>query len=342
MLLFCKNDVTVEAFITTNAQQRINNINGLTLQRRRTETGYYVPFSSPEIMSGNSNFHDSYSKLFMSSNKNENEYSVEIRLREEAESPFRKVRFLGFGALLVGALTSLAVSTARIAAALAGVNTDLMEESVTNAVIDTAGVIVLGFLLKRDGDAQESRLKRAAKGAEFAKLAVRGSSSLLEGAAAGTSSGSVSAGKSTTSVALSALRRGRGVDKRVVIAAGGKDKISDVLKEAKALGDDALSVNDLVIVPVVLPQCTAPLGLDDVTLIEQENVLLPAGGNWRSIIADEAEDAKKQGVDVEKEGFCIVLKKNGRVGQRTRGIFLDRMCGEVTERREAGMDVKNI
>jgi len=101
MLLFCKNDVTVEAFIATNAQQRINNINGLTLQRRRIETGYYVPFSSPEIMSGNSNFHDSYSKLFMSSNKNENEYSVEIRLREEAESPFRKVRFLGMCACVL-------------------------------------------------------------------------------------------------------------------------------------------------------------------------------------------------------------------------------------------------
>jgi len=40
--------------------------------------------------------------------------------------------------------------------------------------------------------------------------------------------------------------------------------------------------------------------------------------------------------------LCVILKKNGRVGQRTRGIFLERMVGEVEGRRQAGMDVTNI
>jgi len=96
-----------------------------------------------------------------------------------------------------------------------------------------------------------------------------------------------------------------------------------------------------VIVPVVYPQGTAPLGLD-VDLLEQDCVALPAGGNWKAVINDEASEAVRQGVDITGEGFCIVLKKNGRVGQRTKGIYLDRMVGEVNERRAAGMDVSNI
>ena len=59
-----------------------------------------------------------------------------IRLREEAESPFRKIRFFVYFNLLGGALTSLFVSTARIAAAASGVNADLMDESLVNAAVE--------------------------------------------------------------------------------------------------------------------------------------------------------------------------------------------------------------
>lgn len=266
------------------------------------------------------------------------EYSREIRLREEAESPFRKVRLFLYAAILGGAFTSLAVSTARIAAGMSGINTDLLEQSAINAGVDVAGIVLFGFLFKRDVDAQESRLKRAAKGAEFAKLTIRGSPVLLEGAV-GAASGQL-AGKAAMTAPLSSLRRGRGVDKRVVIASAGKDKIKEVLEDTCNLAE-SLMLNDLVVVPVVYPQGTAPLGLD-IELLEQDCVALPAGGNWRSIINDEASEAISQGVDIENEGFSIVLKKNGRVGQRTKGIYLGRMVGEVTERRAAGMDVSNI
>jgi hypothetical protein len=57
---------------------------------------------------------------------------------------------------------------------------------------------------------------------------------------------------------------------------------------------------------------------------------------------EEAAEAISQGVDIEEEGFCVILKKNGRVGQRTRGIFLDNLVGNVVARKEAGMDVKNV
>ena len=60
------------------------------------------------------------------------------------------------------------------------------------------------------------------------------------------------------------------------------------------------------------------------------------------MITDEMEEAMKQDINVYEDGFCVILKKNGRVGQRTRGIFLSNMVGDVTQRREAGMDVMNI
>lgn len=265
----------------------------------------------------------------MSSNEDPSEFSREIRLREEAESPFRNVRFFFYITTIGGAATSLAVSVARIAAALSGVNTDLMEQSVTNAAVDTLGILVLAFLWKRDTDAQQSRLKRAAKGAELAKLMVRGSASLL---------GSDS-GKSAV-IPLSAFRRGRGIDKRVVIVAAGKDKIKSLLEESKQYSD-SLILNDLVIVPVVVPQANAPLGLEP-EILDQEYIALPAGGSWITVIGDEASQAEEQGIDVVNEGVSIVLKKNGRVGQRTRGIFLERMVSEVVERKEKGMDVVNI
>lgn len=301
----------------TNSPYQLNrNYNSLSPKIRNSKSQYHV-IKTPSHSTS----------LSMSSE----EYSREIRLREEAESPFRKVRFFGYATLITGALISFAVSGSRVAAGLAGINTDLMDQSITNVEADLAGILVLGFLYKRDLDAQNVKLKRAAKGAELAKLMVRGTPALLD---------RDTPGAKNTVIPLSSFRSGRGIDKRVVIAAAGKDKIEEILEQAKNYAD-ALIASDLVIVPVVLPQGTGPLGLDK-DLIEQDYLALPAGGNWQSVIGDEAAIAEEQGVDVSKEGICVIMKKNGRVGQRTKGIYIERMCGEVTQRREMGMDVNNI
>ena len=256
------------------------------------------------------------------------EYSRELYLREEAESPFRKVRFFFYFSLGGGALTSLAVSTARIAAGLNGINTDLLDESLINAGVDLVGIAAVAFFFQRDLAAQESRLQRASKGAELAKLQIRCPPSLLsEGL-------EEEDGNKPVQTSLASLRRGRGIEKRVVIAAAGPDKIQEVLQQADEL-KDSLEFSDLLVVPVVLPQCTAPA-------TDSTAVALPVGSNWKIVVEDEAQQAVDQGVDVAKEGFCVILKKNGRVGQRTRGVFLNRMVGEVAERQQAGMDIKNI
>jgi hypothetical protein len=263
----------------------------------------------------------------------EDDYSQDIRLREEAESPFRKVRFFTYASLGAGAVQSLLVSSARIAAALSGINTDLLDESITNAAVDLGGIVVLAILTKRDMEAQESRLKRAKKGGDLARLMIRASKSLAEDASDSALPGMF------FNTNLSSLRRGRGIEKRVVIAAAGKEKVAEILKEASRL-QDALTLNDFIIVPVVLPQGIAPTVDENMPL--PECVALPLGANWKSVVDDETEEARRQGIDVEGQGIAIVLKKNGRVGQRTKGVFLSQMVGEVEDRRAFGLDVKNI
>ena len=260
--------------------------------------------------------------IFMSQQEGKPEYSRELLLREEAESPFRKVRFFFYLSLAGGAATSLAVSVARIAAGLAGINTDLLQESLTNAGVDVGGLAVLAFLYQRDLKAQEARLKQAFKGAALAKLMIRGSKSIITGLDAPADASDDSDMFTTT---LASLRRGRGIEKRVVITAGGKDKIAEIIKEAVKL-QDRIEMSDLLIIPVLMPQGVAPevSGMDMPSCIA-----LPVGNNWKFVVDDEAEEAVNQGVDIEKEGFCVILKKNGRVGQRTRGVFIERMVGEV-------------
>jgi len=143
----------------------------------------------------------------------------------------------------------------------------------------------------------------------------------------------------TFTTSLASLRRGRGIEKRVVIAAAGSDTINKVLADAKRL-QQSLQLSDMLVVPVVMPSGVAPenVGTGDLP----ECVALPVGNNWRTLVEDEAAEAVRQGVDIANEGFCIILKKNGRVGQRTKGIFLDRMVSDVTARSDLGMDIKNI
>ena len=113
------------------------------------------------------------------------------------------------------------------------------------------------------------------------------------------------------------------------------------MEEAKACAD-ALEESDLVVVPVVMPEATAPV-LSDKDGPLPRCVAIPVGpAAWRAVMEDEKQEALKQNVDIESGGICVILKKNGRVGQRTKGIFLERMVGEVEARRESGMDVTNI
>jgi hypothetical protein len=209
------------------------------------------------------------------------------------------------------------------------------------------GIVVLALAWQQDVIAQNSRFKRAAKGAELAKLNVKVSKSILNDSdMTETEVTERSVSRFTTS--LASLRRGRGMEKRVVIAVGNTNRIQSIINEAMQI-KVALQENDLLIVPVIIepPNGTIqplPMEMDVDTL--PDCIALPAtaatSGSWKIVITDEMEEAMKQNINVYEVGFCVILKKNGRVGQRTRGIYLSNMVGDVTQRREAGMDVINI
>ena len=284
--------------------------------------------------------------LSNSNNNNDNEeYSRTVRLREEVESPFSKVRLFFYVVIGLGAALSLAISLAQVGAALNGINQDMIQNSFINIAVDTLGIALVTFLYQRDLKAQESRLKRATKGAQLAKLMVRGNQSITMGDLVASDDEILTDNKNnarldnTITTSLASLRRGRGIEKRVVIAVAGQQKVSEIVQEARQL-EQALITNDLLIVPVILPDVMAPL---DLTLDDLPNsVAVPVGLNWKPLIQEEVKEAASQGVNVLLEGFSIILKKNGRVGQRTRGIFLQNMVADVLERASMGMDIKNI
>eukprot|EP00590_Aulacoseira_subarctica_P010888 CAMPEP_0172425592 /NCGR_PEP_ID=MMETSP1064-20121228/32866_1 /TAXON_ID=202472 /ORGANISM="Aulacoseira subarctica , Strain CCAP 1002/5" /LENGTH=221 /DNA_ID=CAMNT_0013168579 /DNA_START=374 /DNA_END=1039 /DNA_ORIENTATION=+ len=221
----------------------------------------------------------------------------------------------------------MAVSLARVLAALSGINEDLLGQSLENVAVDSAVLALVAWGWKRDTEAQQSKLQRAAKGAELAKLTIRTYSSDEDSSR-------------NVVLPLSSLRQGRGIDKRVAICAASSDKLSSVLKASIPLGP-TLMENDWIIVPIVVPQGMAPLGLDK-DLLEQKWLALPCGGNWKAVLYDEVAQASSQGIDLDADGFTIVMKKNGKVGQRTKGINMNRLCGEVMDRKEMGLDVTNI
>lgn len=53
--------------------------------------------------------------------------------------------------------------------------------------------------------------------------------------------------------------------------------------------------------------------------------------------------AVSQGIDPLSDGFSLILKKNGKIGARSKGCpQWGNLVGDVERRREAGLDTTNI
>ena len=101
-------------------------------------------------------------------------YTVKQRLREEVESPFRKVRFLFFAGSAGSALTALYFSALNTIKALVGGYSDAMplDEALTSDAINVGAAIVCGYLAYRDYQAGQANLERIARGGKLASLVV--------------------------------------------------------------------------------------------------------------------------------------------------------------------------
>ncbi|CAM9540548.1 unnamed protein product, partial [Ectocarpus sp. 8 AP-2014] len=158
-----------------------------------------------------------------------------------------------------------------------------------------------------------------------------------------------------STVTLSALRRDRGRDKRVAVLVGGAEAVKSSLESALPYGA-ALETSDILIVPLVLesrPGMTGG-GADMFRASGAESAPWSGGGGpqaacpgaftrGRETIQTRLRTASRSWIDPLKEGFSLVLKKNGRIGARSKGCPpWGTLVGDVVRRKEAGMDTTNI
>jgi len=250
-------------------------------------------------------------------------YTVKQRLREEVESPFRKVRFLFFASSTGSALTALYFSALSALKASMGGYSDAqpLDEALTSCGINLAAVVVCSFLAFRDYQAGQANLERIARGGALARLAISPAVEEVEN-------------RVNT---LADYRR----NSRVLICAGGQAYIEEMCRSLNAdqLKDDnnlpdLLSEVDFVIVPVLLTnanqvgdtkkcwQNTSPLESDRNFDSTRGNKVIgfPLGnGDWADYLKSEISTAEKQGFDVVQKGITITVKKNGKILRRATG-----------------------
>ena len=88
-------------------------------------------------------------------------YDSYVKIRAEAEAPFRSFRIVIFGFMTISAMTANLFSLPQIAATLAQApNAKSPQELVTDIAINLVALGLLGWLTKRDVDARELQLAR--------------------------------------------------------------------------------------------------------------------------------------------------------------------------------------
>lgn len=249
-------------------------------------------------------------------------FTVKQRLREEVESPFRKVRLYLFSFFSASAGVALYFSAfAALRANMGGFSdSPPIEEALQTCAINAAGVVGFGALALREVKIGKANLDRIAKGGLLARLVVE------------------PAIEESSSRPLKDYRRAS----RVVIAAGGADYInrlamslcSDQLADENTL-PSALGGVDIVVVPVLINDKfdavdtktawrDAKPGENDRNFEStkaDEIIAFPKDFNmWNSYIKSDIETAQGQGFDVLSKGLTITVKKNGRILRRATGL----------------------
>ena len=248
-------------------------------------------------------------------------YTVKQRLREEVDSPFRKVRLLFFGGSAGSALTALSFSLLTTIKAVQGGYPDAppLDEALTNDAINVAAAVICGLLGYREYKTGQANLERIAQGGRLASL-------VLELAHGGERK------------RIKDYRR----FSRVVIAAGGEEYIARLCRSLTAdqlqgsnILPQKLEETDILVVPVLLSssfsvgdakefwKTVEPLEGDRNMDVSRANNILayPLGdAAWEEYLKSEIDTARGQGFDVLEKGVTIIVKKNGRILRRATGL----------------------
>eukprot|EP00535_Pseudo-nitzschia_heimii_P003434 CAMPEP_0197184998 /NCGR_PEP_ID=MMETSP1423-20130617/11037_1 /TAXON_ID=476441 /ORGANISM="Pseudo-nitzschia heimii, Strain UNC1101" /LENGTH=353 /DNA_ID=CAMNT_0042635957 /DNA_START=73 /DNA_END=1131 /DNA_ORIENTATION=+ len=258
-------------------------------------------------------------------------YTMKQRLREEIDSPFRKVRLAFFSASFASALIALYFSALNTIKAFVGGYSDAMplDEALTSDAINLTAVFACGFFTYRDLKAGEANLEKIARAGKLASLVVEPAT--------------LQADNKRRLVEVKSYRRAS----RVIIAAGGKDYISTL---AKSLASDQLSDTnffpvklaevDVVVVPVLLEKKNENIVVGDSRAFWKEGVestvtendrnfdinrandviSFPQGPNaWIDYLDSDIQTATTQGFDVLQKGITLTIKKNGKILRRATG-----------------------
>jgi len=248
-------------------------------------------------------------------------YTSKQRLREEVESPFRKVRLAFFG------FSSISAAVAFYFSAITALKSNMgfegmipFDEALIQVAINAGGAIGFALLANRELKVGQANLDRIAKGGLLARLPVEPA---MEGESKRT---------------LKEYRRAS----RVVIAAGGEEYInqltlslnSDQLADTNTLPSSLANV-DIVIVPVLLNEQYQPVNTQEAWenanpsetdrnfdhTRANEVVAFPSElPMWNEYLKSDVETAKGQGYDVLEKGITITVKKNGRILRRATGL----------------------
>lgn len=259
-------------------------------------------------------------------------YTLKQRLREEIDSPFRKVRLAAFAGSSASALIALYFSALSTIKAVAGGYSDAMplDEALTSDAINLTALVVCAFFTNREIRTGQKNLEKLARAGKLASLVVEPAARLPS--------------SKRSLVEVKSYRRSN----RVLIAAGGKEYISslakslasDQLKDTNTIPEKLLEV-DFVIVPVLLEKRnqnivvgdTRAFWRDEVEATVTENdrnfdinrandvVSFPQGPNaWIDYLNGDIETATKQGFDVLEKGITVTVKKSGKILRRATGL----------------------
>mmetsp|Transcript_5075 Transcript_5075/g.14734 ORF Transcript_5075/g.14734 Transcript_5075/m.14734 type:complete len:369 (-) Transcript_5075:42-1148(-) len=266
-------------------------------------------------------------------------YTLKQRLREEIDSPFRKVRLAAFAGSFASALIALYFSALSTIKATVGGYSDAMplDEALTSDAINLAAVVACGYFTYREIKNGQANLEKIARAGKLASLVVEPA-----GGVVGSSSSSSSNKRGL--LEMKSYRRSN----RVLIAAGGRNYIaslakslaSDQLRDTNIIPEKLLEV-DVVIVPVLLEERNQRIGVGDTrafwregvgaTVTKQDRdfdidrandvVSFPRGPNaWIDYLNSDIETATGQGFDVLEKGITITVKKNGKILRRATGL----------------------
>ncbi len=307
---------TASAFVSKTRTLAITTSSPTTHGRALLPRRTAIHFSTPNDNSNNNNEND------LSLGEKFGGFTVKQRLREEVESPFRKVRLAFFGFFSASASIALYFSAlAALKANMGGFADSVpLDEALQTCAINAAGALGFGALALREMKAGQANLERIAKGGLLARLGVQSAANI--------------ASSSSSRRSLGDYRRAS----RVIIAAGGSEYInklalslcSDQLSDVNTL-PSALAGVDIVVVPVLLDkECKVidvksawknvipgPNDRNYDSARADEIVAFPVGfSNWNDYLQSDVETAKKQGFDVLVKGITITVKKNGRVLRR--------------------------